>query len=44
MGDSRRDTLSVRTQMASLSTGDEKRYQFVLEHAYGSRIDDEGLL
>ena len=31
----------MRTQLASLSTGDEKRYQSVLEHAYGGRIDDE---
>ena len=33
--------VSVRTQLASLSTGDEKRYQSVLEHAYGGRIIDE---
>ena len=36
-----RDTLSVRTQLAALPMGDKKRYQSVLEHAYGGRIDDE---
>ena len=36
-----RDTLSVRTQLASLPMGDKKRYQSVLEHAYGGRIEDE---
>ena len=36
-----RDTLSVRTQLASLPMGDKKKYQSVLEHAYGGRIDDE---
>ena len=40
-----RDSLSVRTQLASLPIGntnaDKKRYHSVLEHAYGGKIDDE---
>ena len=36
-----RDSLSVRTQLASLPMGDKKKYHLVLEHAYGGKIDDE---
>ena len=36
-----RDTLSVRTQLMALPMGDKKKYQSVLEAAYGGRIDDE---
>ena len=35
-----RDTLSVRTQLI-VTMGDKKKYQSVLEAAYGGRIDDE---
>ena len=36
-----RDSLSVRAQLDSLPMGDKKKYQSVLEAAYGGRIDDE---
>ena len=39
--DKLRDALAVRAQLASLPMGDQQRYQSVLEHAYGGRIDDE---